>query len=72
LLVVIVLAGIKEIPRQAPCAVYHPAMSRASTRLAPSHTPVPLRWRGEVERILITDAMLARRIRTLAAEIQRD
>lgn len=47
-------------------------MSRASTRLAPSNTPVPPRWRGEVERILITDAMLARRIRTLAAEIQRD
>lgn len=47
-------------------------MSRASTRLAPPNTPVPPRWRGEVERILITDAMLARRIRTLAAEIQRD
>jgi hypoxanthine phosphoribosyltransferase len=43
-----------------------------STRLAPSATPVPLRWRGEVERILITDAMLARRIRALAADIQRD
>jgi hypoxanthine phosphoribosyltransferase len=47
-------------------------MSRVSTRLAPPATPVPLRWRGEVERILITDAMLARRIRALAAEIQRD
>jgi hypoxanthine phosphoribosyltransferase len=47
-------------------------MSRGSTRLAPPNTPVPSRWRGEVERILITDAMLARRIRTLAAEIQRD
>src|SRR5689334_9924769 len=47
-------------------------MSRVSTRLAPPNTPVPLRWRGEVGRILITDAMLARRIQTLAAEIQRD
>jgi hypoxanthine phosphoribosyltransferase len=47
-------------------------MSRVSTRLAPAKTPVPPRWRGEVERILITDAMLARRVRTLAAEIQRD
>jgi hypoxanthine phosphoribosyltransferase len=47
-------------------------MSRVSTRLAPPNTPVPLRWRGEVGRILITDAMLARRVQALAAEIQRD
>lgn len=47
-------------------------MSKVSTRLAPTTTPVPPRWRKEVERILITDEMLARRVRTLAAEIQRD
>ena len=47
-------------------------MSKPATRLAPPNTPVPPRWRGEIERILITDAMLARRIRALAAQIQRD
>jgi hypoxanthine phosphoribosyltransferase len=33
---------------------------------------VPRPWRSEVERILITDAQLARRIRRLSAEIERD
>ena len=33
---------------------------------------VPKPWRGEVERILITEAQLARRVRTLSAEIERD
>ena len=33
---------------------------------------MPIRWRKEVERILITDAQLARRVKTLAAEIERD
>ncbi len=33
---------------------------------------VPPRWRKEVERILITEAQIARRIRTLAREIERD
>ena len=33
---------------------------------------VPPRWRNEVERILISDAQLARRIKTLAGEIERD
>ena len=33
---------------------------------------VPVRWRKEVERILITDAQLARRVKTLAREIERD
>ena len=35
-------------------------------------TPVPLRWRKEVERVLITDEQLARRVKTLAAEIEKD
>jgi hypoxanthine phosphoribosyltransferase len=35
-------------------------------------TSVPTRWRGEVERILITEAQLARRIRALSREIQKD
>jgi len=41
---------------------------------APVRRPsnVPARWRKEVERILITDAQLERRIRQLAREIERD
>jgi hypoxanthine phosphoribosyltransferase len=33
---------------------------------------VPVRWRGEVEKILITDEQIARRVKTLAAEIEKD
>jgi hypoxanthine phosphoribosyltransferase len=47
-------------------------MSKAVTRLAPPKTPVPQRWRKEVERILITDKMLATRIAALGREIERD
>ena len=38
----------------------------------PPSKPVPPRWRKEVERVLITEAQLARRVRTLAREIERD
>lgn len=37
-----------------------------------SKRPVPPRWRGELERVLITEDQLARRIRRLAREIERD
>jgi len=47
-------------------------MSKAITRLAPAKTPVPPRWRKEVERVLITDKMLARRIAALGRDIERD
>lgn len=43
-----------------------------STRLASPRTPVPPRWRKEVERILITDRQLARRILQMARDIERD
>ena len=33
---------------------------------------VPARWRGEVERVLITQPQLARRVKQLAGEIERD
>jgi hypoxanthine phosphoribosyltransferase len=46
--------------------------SNTVTSLAPAKTTVPPRWRTEVERILITDEMLARRIRTMAKEIEKD
>jgi len=39
---------------------------------AASETPVPPRWRREVERILISEEQLARRNRSLAREIERD
>ena len=35
-------------------------------------TPVPPRWRKDVERILITDVQLARRIRQMSRAIERD
>ena len=37
-----------------------------------SKIPVPPRWRKDVERMLITDAQLARRVKLLAREIERD
>jgi hypoxanthine phosphoribosyltransferase len=37
-----------------------------------SKSAVPVRWRGEVERVLITDAQIARRIKSLARDIERD
>jgi hypoxanthine phosphoribosyltransferase len=37
-----------------------------------SETPVPPRWRKEVERVLITEDQIARRIKSLALEIERD
>src|SRR5580765_7478022 len=46
--------------------------SAASTRLANPRTPIPPRWRSEIDRIVITDEMLARRIRAMASVIQRD
>jgi hypoxanthine phosphoribosyltransferase len=33
---------------------------------------VPVRWRKEVERILITEEQIARRVKTLTREIERD
>jgi len=39
---------------------------------AKSKSPVPPRWRKEIERILITDEQLARRVKILAREIERD
>jgi hypoxanthine phosphoribosyltransferase len=35
-------------------------------------TSVPVRWRSEVERILITDEQLAKRIKILARQIEKD
>ena len=42
------------------------------TNLKKSRAPVPPRWRGDVEQILITERQIARRIKSLAAEIETD
>ena len=38
----------------------------------PSSSRVPPRWRKEIDRILITDKQIARRVKSLAREIERD
>jgi hypoxanthine phosphoribosyltransferase len=38
----------------------------------PKTNPVPPRWRKEIQRILISDAQIARRVKALAREIERD
>ena len=44
------------------------------TRVIPTHAraSVPPRWSAEVERVLITEAQIARRIRELSRQIHRD
>lgn len=39
---------------------------------AQNHARVPARWRTDVQRILISDAAIAARVRALSREIQRD
>ena len=43
-----------------------------SAKLKTPARNVPPRWRGEIERILITDRQIARRIRVMAGGIERD
>jgi hypoxanthine phosphoribosyltransferase len=45
---------------------------RLKTKNAKPKTSVPPRWRKEVERVLITEEQIARRVKTLAHEIERD
>ena len=45
---------------------------RSPGKPVPSLSTVPPRWRKDVERVLISDAQLARRIKTLAREIELD
>ncbi len=46
--------------------------SPSATLHAPSSRSVPARWRKEVQSILITEEQLARRVKILAREIERD
>ena len=45
---------------------------KSPSRRSRSAKAVPPHWQSEVERILITEAQLARRVRSLSAEIERD
>jgi hypoxanthine phosphoribosyltransferase len=47
-------------------------MLEISSRRASKAAPVPSGWRKEVESVLITDAQLARRVKSLARELERD
>ena len=47
------------------------AKHTVSARRAPP-APVPVRWRKEVERVLITEPQIASRVRQLARQIERD
>jgi hypoxanthine phosphoribosyltransferase len=47
-------------------------LNAVAAKLKTSARNVPPRWRKEVERVLITDEQIARRIKTLAREIERD
>ena len=42
------------------------------TQIARRKSAKPIRWRGEIERVLITEAQIARRVKSLAREIEKD
>jgi hypothetical protein len=46
--------------------------ARLKTKNLKLKASVPPRWRKEVERVLITEEQLARRVKILAREIERD
>ncbi len=46
--------------------------TQPKTKKTKTKPTVPVRWRQEVERILITDEQLAKRIKILAREIEKD
>jgi hypoxanthine phosphoribosyltransferase len=46
--------------------------SRKPATISKAAIPVPARWRGELERILISQDQIARRIKSLSREIERE
>ena len=46
--------------------------TQLKTKNSKLQTDVPVRWRKEVECILITDEQLARRVKTLARQVEKD
>jgi hypoxanthine phosphoribosyltransferase len=47
-------------------------MKKARKVSLPNSGPVPMRWRRDIGRVLINERQIARRVRELSAEIQRD
>ena len=47
-------------------------MSRRASSLPTRSAPVPLAWRKDVEQVLITQGQIARRVKEMSAEIERD
>jgi len=61
------------IAAEAWPAYYSGFMSRsAAVLITGSRATVPLGWRSEVARVLITEKQIARRVRELSSDIQRD
>lgn len=46
--------------------------TKSNQKKSVAKIPVPPRWRHDVEKVLITDRQLARRVKVLAREIERD
>jgi len=47
-------------------------MARSAHTKTPCRNPVPRHWRNELQKVLITERKIARRIKTLSTEIERD
>ena len=45
---------------------------KSNQKNAGSKVPVPARWRRDVEKVLITERQIARRVKSLARQIERD
>jgi hypoxanthine phosphoribosyltransferase len=43
-----------------------------SQKVAPVRSPVPRAWRGELDRVLIREEQISKRVRALAAHIEKD
>jgi hypoxanthine phosphoribosyltransferase len=66
-----------KIPRQKIKTLYdsatvNPVRNKPKTNLSKSTPAVPSRWRKDVQKILITDAQLAKRVKSLAGAIEKD
>src|SRR5438552_5897778 len=64
----------KNLLRSCAKAPYYIAvtMARSADTKTPCRNPVPRHWRNELQKVLITERKIARRIKTLSTEIERD
>ena len=66
----------KYLGKSGKSATLQPIAERVTaklkTRISKLKTSAPIRWRKEVERVLITDEQIARRVKALARDIERD